>query len=58
MTFMKKLLKKLLLDKREKVPTQDHIAVLISRLTDPTDVIYDENFAKGFWETYENRKAE
>jgi len=55
---MKKLLKKLLLDKREKVPTQDHIAVLISRLTDPTDVIYDENFAKGFWETYENRKAE
>ena len=55
---MKKLLKKLLLDKREKVPTQDHIAVLISRLTDPTDVIYDENFAKGFWEQYENRKAE
>lgn len=54
---MKKLLKKVLLDKRKKVPTQDHIAILISRLADPTDVIYDEQFAKGFWENYENRKS-
>ena len=53
---MKKLLKKVLLDKRKKVPTQDHIAILISRFTDPTDVLYDSNFAKGFEEEYEGRK--
>ena len=44
---MKKLLKKVFFNKREKIPTQDHIALLISRLTDPTDILYDENFAKG-----------
>lgn len=49
---MKKLLKKVLFDKREKVPTQDHVAILISRLCDPTDPIYDEDFAKGFEEDY------
>jgi hypothetical protein len=54
---MKKLLKKLLLDKRKKVPTQDQIAILISRLSDPTDEIYDETFARGFWEQYENRNV-
>ena len=54
---MKKLLKKVLLHKKERIPTTDHIAILISRLTDPTDEIYDEDFAKGFWENYENRKS-
>jgi len=54
---MKKLLKKVLLDKRKKIPTQDHIALLISRLCDPTDVIYDEEFAKGFEEEYAARKS-
>jgi hypothetical protein len=44
---MKKLLKKVLLDKRKKVPVQDPIQVLIARLCDPTDPIYDENFVKG-----------
>jgi hypothetical protein len=53
---MKKLLKKILLSKKEKIPTQDHIAILIARLTDPTDIIYDENFAKGFEEGYKNKK--
>jgi hypothetical protein len=52
---MKKLLKRTLLNKREKVSTQDHIAILISRLTDSTDVIYDEKFARGF-EEYSRRK--
>lgn len=50
---MKKLLKKAL--KKEKIPTQDHIALLIARLTDPTDIIYDEEFTKGFQEEYESR---
>jgi hypothetical protein len=54
---MKKLLKKVLMSRKEKLPTQDHIAILISRLCDPTDVIYDENFAKGMQEEYENRKS-
>jgi len=44
---MRKLLKKVLFDKRKKVLTQDHIAILISRLCDPTDEIYDENFVRG-----------
>ena len=52
---MKKLLKKVLLHKRKKVPTQDQIALLISRLSDPTDVIYDEAFALGFQEDYKRR---
>ena len=52
---MKKLLKKVLTSKKEKLPTQDQIAILISRLCDPTDVIYDENFARGMNETYDNR---
>ena len=54
---MKKLLKKVLLHKREKVLTQDAIALLISRLTDPTDVIYDAEFANGVWEEYETRAS-
>ena len=54
---MKKLLKKVLFNKKEKIPTQDHIALLISRLTDPLDVIYDEKFAKGFEEEYLNKKS-
>lgn len=51
---MKKLLKKML-NKKEKLPVQDPIAVLISRLTDPTDVIYDEDFVRGFDKKYENK---
>lgn len=54
---MKKLLKKVLLHKKEKISTTDHVAILISRLADPTDEIYDQSFARGFWEQYENRKA-
>lgn len=40
---MKKLLKR----KKLNIPVRDPIAVLIARLTDPTDSIYDEEFAKG-----------
>jgi len=54
---MKKLLKKVLFNKREKLPVKDPIAVLISRLCDPFDPIYDENFAKVMNEQYENRKS-
>jgi hypothetical protein len=41
---MKKLLKKAF---KKNIPVRDPIAVLIARLTDPTDPIYDENFTKG-----------
>lgn len=54
---MKKLIKKVLFAKREKIQVQDPIAVLISRLCDPTDLIYDENFAKGVNEQYENSES-
>ena len=43
---MKKLLKKVLL-KKEKIPVQDPVQVLIARLCDPTDSLYDENFVRG-----------
>lgn len=52
---MKKLLKKVF-KKKEKLPVRDQVAILISRLTDPTDILYDENFAKGFDELYACRK--
>lgn len=52
---MKKLLKKVLLAKKEKIPTTDPVALLIARLTDPTDILYDAEFSKGFEEEYENR---
>jgi hypothetical protein len=54
---MKKLLKKVLLNKKEKIPTRDHVALLIARLTDPTDILYDENFAKSFEEEYANKQS-
>jgi hypothetical protein len=54
---MKKLLKKVLFHKKEKVLTQDQLALLISRLCDPSDVIYDEEFANGVWEEYETRTS-
>jgi len=51
---MKKLLKKVLLDKKRKVPINDPIQILISRLCDPKDPIYDETFANGMHGFAEN----
>jgi hypothetical protein len=48
---MKKLLKKVLISKREKIPVQDPVQVLIARLCDPLDPIYDAEFVKGMNET-------
>jgi hypothetical protein len=55
---MKKLIKKVLFSKREKLPVTDHVAILISRLCDPTDPIYDENFARGFEIDHNKRNQE
>lgn len=53
---MKKLLKKVLTAKKNKVLIHDPIEELITRLCDPTDVLYDENFVKGMNELNENSK--
>lgn len=54
---MKKLIKKVLFAKKEKIQVQDPIAVLISRLCDPTDPLYDENFVNGMNGQHENSES-
>lgn len=42
---MKKLIKKIFTTKKQKLLVHDPIQELIARLCDPTDILYDENFA-------------
>lgn len=51
---MKKL-KTILTAKKRTVLIHDPIEELITRLCDPTDVLYDENFVKGMNELNEDK---